>query len=151
MPPTRSTHYERGAVTRYVTAFVSPTCPIDIESSIQIKASTTVSTNAAEHINIEENRFFYISLGGASYDGVSLFDISIAGYVDNILVDGIAYERWSARTKTLNHLSQDIHHNSVMVKFIDGIVNREAPFIIRRIADGVYFSNFLGGMMIATH
>lgn len=145
-----SERIEKNSITRNFLSRVSPSCPIDHKQVMRIDLSTTVSNDAAENDDTDRNKFFYMSISGSLFDSQELFSVSTSGYVEYYMDDGVTYEKWTAKTKNINALNHQFKIDRITVKFIDNITNREKPFITRRITDGVYISDILGGVILST-
>ncbi|BEJ47993.1 hypothetical protein Ri1_05920 [Aeromonas dhakensis] len=140
----------KNSITRKFISSISPSCPINDKQTVVINISATVSSNAADNDNNERNKFFYISMIGSSYDGEQLFSVSTSGYVEYYIDGGVTYAKWNEKTKNINALSQKINDEPEVVTIINDLVNRERPFITRRITDGIYISDILGGVVMSS-
>lgn len=145
-----SERIDGNSITRKSLSLVSSLCPIDHKQIMSMELSITVSNDAAENDVHDQNKFFYMSMNGYSYDSEKLFSVSSSGYVGYYIDDGVTYEKWIAKTKNVNTLSQKSHGNPAIIKFIADITHREMPFVTIRITDGIYMSDILGGMIIST-
>ncbi|WP_421327585.1 winged helix-turn-helix domain-containing protein [Aeromonas veronii] len=145
-----SEHIDKNSITKSFSSLVSPTCPVDHLQLLHINISTTVSSDAAERDDTDRNRFFYMTLNGSSHDINNVFSVSTTGYVEYYMDDGVTYEKWNAKAKNINGLSPGFNGDPVTIKFIDDISNRDTPFITRRITEGVYVSDILGGVIISS-
>ncbi|HHQ4759562.1 TPA: winged helix-turn-helix domain-containing protein [Aeromonas hydrophila] len=140
----------KNSTTRSLMSSVSPSCPIDHEETVDVNISITISSNTNENTEKDINRIFHMSMVGYANDSVKLFSVSTTGYVENYIDRGLTYEKWNAKTKNIKISSENFNGEPATIKLIDDILDRDVPFITRRVTDGVYISDILGGVVMSS-
>ncbi|MCW0507636.1 winged helix-turn-helix domain-containing protein [Aeromonas piscicola] len=140
---------KKHSITKRFNSLVSPLCPIEPEQLMNLNISITISSDATENDREDIDDFFYISMIGEE-NASQMFSFTASGYVNKIIEDDIVYDRWNAKTKSINHLNEDFNENPAVIKLVDSIANKNSIFITKKITEGVYTSDLLDGVIFST-